>query len=733
MNKRLYILLMSLMLAIMLVAVSFGRVNAQAGTNPGVITLAELGRTEIFLNGPFDTYQFSFGLPAEWKLIGGATLNLNLLSTFNTVTQSGLPVAYGGTLTVKFNRDTVAVLPLNEVGTFDYSIDIPSVDLISPRTDGEMELRFELNSGISCTANQHMNVVINPESQISLPYEEVPPSVDLIDFPRPIFQRTIFPDSALVVIPDRPTSMEVQSAMTVMAGMGNLTSNDLTIGLTKVGLLTAEQQQANHIIFVGKAASLPLLADLSLPLPLQGSNFLLTESEDDGVLQMINSPWSQRNAVLVVSGNTDEGTLKAAQAVSTGLIHANTAPNLAIIDTVQQTPKPNPLIAERSLGDLGYGQIVLNSRGIDSTNITFYIPPGGTVSNDAYFELAYGHSSLLDYGVSGIVVLLNGQPIGSVRFTDETAGVAVNKTRITIPPTVILPGNNQLEIRSNLEPIDICTDPNLRSLWASIWPESRLHLPFTQVQSGNVTAVSLDMFPDPFVFDSTLGNLAFIVQKDDMPSLQAMARVASYLGDRSNGSISMPKVFFDDEISAANLDQYNVIVIGRPSQMSIMDKLNSVLPVPFEQGTDLANNNLSQVIYRVPADAPLGYVELLPSPWNADNVVVAALGNTDQGVSLAASALVESPLRGQLAGNFAVVNGVRVETADTRLGAPVLDSTVTTQEQPTIVEPILPTESPVPVSQPQWILPAILVAVALIILIVIVVLFINRRKTHNAR
>ena len=52
MLKRLHTLSMSLMLTITLVVISFGQVNAQAGTNPGVITLAELGRTEIFLDGP---------------------------------------------------------------------------------------------------------------------------------------------------------------------------------------------------------------------------------------------------------------------------------------------------------------------------------------------------------------------------------------------------------------------------------------------------------------------------------------------------------------------------------------------------------------------------------------------------------------------------------------------------------------------------------------------------------
>ena len=65
-----------------------------------------------------------------------------------------------------------------------------------------------------------------------------------------------------------------------------------------------------------------------------------------------------------------------------------------------------------------------------------------SVNPDAYFEIVYGHSSLMDYNSSQIALLLNGQPIGSVRMNDTTASLPTNQLKIMIPPAAIKPGDN---------------------------------------------------------------------------------------------------------------------------------------------------------------------------------------------------------------------------------------------------------------------------------------------------
>ena len=62
-------------------------------------------------------------------------------------------------------------------------------------------------------------------------------------------------------------------------------------------------------------------------------------------------------------------------------------------------------------------------------------------------------------------------------------------------------------------------------------------------------------------------------------------------------------------------------------------------------------------------------MELLPSPWNPENLIITVLGNSPLGVSWAADALLDESARPKLIGNFAVVTDEQVISIDTRLFA----------------------------------------------------------------
>jgi hypothetical protein len=127
-------------------------------------------------------------------------------------------------------------------------------------------------------------------------------------------------------------------------------------------------------------------------------------------------------------------------------------------------------------------------------------------------------------------------------------------------------------------------------------------------------------------------------------------------------------------------------------------------------------------------------VELFPSPWNPSNLVVAAFGNSPQGVTWAASALVDAPLRSRLAGNFAAINGTQVVTTDTRLSPYA-------QGSEPVAGNIIPGVNsnvdltPPPANRPDWILPAIYVASALILVVLLIALigaWVRKSKAGNS-
>jgi len=696
------------------------------------INFYQIRQADIQLVGPYDVAFVVFGLPAEWKLNGTADFSLNLNVSLNSVSADQAVGGIGGTLVVEFNREVIGSFPLTQSGDITVPMQIPLEALNPVRDDGLQELVFVLDSGLSCQLNQQMAVTVRTSSNITFPHETILPDTSLARFPFPIYQNSIYPDNALIVVPADPTAEELQSAMAVSAGLGRMSGSRIALDLTSIDKLSPEQISSNNIILVGKAATLPILEQVQFPLAPAAGNFQSAGGNaDDGIVQMVNSPWSPGRVVLLVSGNTDLAVVKAAQAVSTGVLRQNAVPNLSIIQQVQEGLQPSLQKTDLTLLELGYSNVLLQRRGVDSATYRFYIPPGMTVSQDAYFELVYGNSALIDYGRSGLVVQVNGQPVGSVRFSDTTAANATNHVQINLPPSVVLPGNNTLEVISNLQPTDNCSIPNLRGLWATIWSESHFHLPLIQTLAETGLAIDLTDYPAPFVFDASLSTTALILPRNDLESWRSALQVAAYLGDSSNGPIAQLKTFYADAIPDSAQTSLNMLVLGLAPQMPIVAELNDVLPAPFESEAGIATERNMQVTFRIPPDSPVGYVEFLPSPWNEKNIVIVAVGNLRQGAAWAASALYESSLRSRLAGNFAVINGQQVTTTDTRVSLPAESVMPTSQPNVAVIPPSVDTTVPIVISRPIWILPALVITLVVIVLILVGVVYSS--STQNKR
>ena len=718
------------------------RQSPAASFDPNVVTFAQFRQSEIQLVGPYDSASFTFTLPPDWSITAGAQLSLSMGISFNTVTtlMQGQPytVMGGGTLTVLMNNATLAVLPVNQVGDTKVNIPIPLTALNSTSSDGSMLIRFNLSSFASCTVDQNMQVNIHPASFFSLPHGLVQPSTNLVNFPRPIIQNSFLSDSALLILPDHPTASEQQAALTVAAALGKFSGGSIVLDMITASQFVPTNGTTNSLIFVGNASSLPILGQLHLPLPASGGKFQISGGDpSDGVIQMIASPWNNAFVALVVSGNTDQGTIKAAQAISTGVLRPNSSPNLAIVQQVQANLLSVPRAVDETLTDLGYGGNLFTTRGSSSAQYAFNIPSGMTVGTDAYFELNFGHSALLDYNRSGIVVKFNGEPIGSVRLSDATAAQPTNQAKIMIPPSLVVPGTNQIEVVANIVPIDDCSPHNLQGFWINIWPQSLLHLPLFSTSNNPASNQGLAAFPAPFVYNPLLNDTAFVLERNDLAGWNAAVHIAAYIGNQANGSLTGLSAFYGDDVPASERSKYNLLVIGQPSQMPLVAQMNNSLPAPFSVGGDVASENNLQVIYRIPASSPMGYIEEMPSPWNPSKVVLATLGNTTQGVQWATAALLDPNLNGLLAGNFAVVNGHQIITTDTHLASVTTGSNASAQA-PIAVVATPPSANPelMAIARPDWILPVLALSVVLIVLILAIVVigsWLRNRTDRNHR
>jgi hypothetical protein len=181
----------------------------------------------------------------------------------------------------------------------------------------------------------------------------------------------------------------------------------------------------------------------------------------------------------------------------------------------------------------------------------------------------------------------------------------------------------------------------------------------------------LATYPLPFIESTSLNTTAFVVQNGNPASWRYAMAIAADLGAITDGAIMNPKLFFADNIPVNDRSKFQFLMVGAPSKLPIIIEINDQLPAGFAKDNDMANEKDLQVLYKITPSTPVGYLELLASPWNKNNVVLAVLGNLPQGIAWAKNALISEDMRSRLSGNFAVINDTQTLSADTRLSAAV--------------------------------------------------------------
>jgi cellulose synthase operon protein B len=702
-----------------------------------ILSFSQLGFTAETLSGPFDSSRLSLRLPLHWLPAEGAALQLDLTTIATSFTPAGGgPTTegargWGGSLKVEFNGQTLATIPLDQLGERSFSIPISPAALVSARSDGRHDLDLFLDSGLSCDSLVRTDVLVRATSFFVLPHRLVSPPTDLTRLPSPIFQRSFLPDLATIILPDQPTKTELQAALTVAAAFGQMTNGKLQLSFTPLGQLTAAVRGSQHLIFVGKLASFPLLEDVPLPLSRRESGVAAKgTAPDDGIIQLAVSPWDSARVVLVVGGRTDEAVAKAAQAISTGTVRATPPGNLALVaDVFPQTIADRVPPVDRTLADLGYSLQTADRLGWNSIEVRFEFPPGRAVDNDAYLDLNFSHSALLDYDQSGLLVTLNDEPVGSTRFSDDSTRPA--RTRIAIPPSSVRRGVNRLLLQINLSPDGECIDYRQGGLWFSLRPESVLHLPLNTEAGPIVEPIDLDRYPNPFNQSTSLSNLAFVLPDDDPAAWRVAAEIAFDLGKSVGGAFIDLAVAYGHDVPDIVRQSRDLIVVGRPSTLPLIAELETALPAPFEPGSDLATEPDTRVSYRLPAGVSLGYLELLKAPWNDERAILAVLGTAGEGLAWSGRSLTEGDLRGQLAGDFTVINGEQIISMDTRLSAGSGSELVLS----------MPDGGPGPaagngfpiVERPAWVLPVLVLSTALMFVVAGLVMIVSWRQRRTVR
>lgn len=718
---------------------------AQLVSGPDVVPFAQIGFEERVMLGPYDAAQLRFTLPPEWKLENGAAIQFVLRTSFTgSFNEQGIDLSQltGGTLEVTFNEQLIESVVLDWEGDQVVTVNIPAGAQIPTRDDGRHVLDLFLNAATDCRFDHQTTLVIRSNSQFVLPHSSVAPALDLRTLPQPFFYRdSIVPPAVKLVVPEQQSESSLRAALTLGGGFARLAGTSAVYDVKLAGQLTAEDRASANLIFVGKASDFGDLAQVLLPAPVANGSFNIGDAAaETGLIQIAPSPWNPDKAVLVVGGNSDEAVIKAAQAVSSGVIIPGSSNQLALIDQIRENTAPQRVPVDRTLIDLAnemralsnvepgatlFGQRI-TSIGVTTTDYSFYIPFGQEAADEAYFDLTFNHSSLLSFDRSGIVVLVNGQPVGSVRFTDETTDLTTQ--RIRIPAYTLIPGENILTIEASMIPLDLCAAVGFNNIWLAISGDSLLHIPLGPAKPTEVLDYALSTYPQPFVADPTLSDLTFVVSGTDAVAWQSAVKLAADLSRRAFGDMIALNAAFGSFKQTAEKPQH-LIVVGKPVDLPILQDLSGVLPAPYPPQSNIAQENAFRVSYKLPPDVELGYLQFLADPNAPDKYILAVLGTSDAGLGWATTALT-TDLRSRVGGNFAVIRDRQVLTADTRLTLATGNLQATAlpeQAVPDVVSPEAAAEGVTAQGRPTWLLPAIGVFAALIVLLLLAVA-IRKRK-----
>ncbi|MBN1266393.1 MAG: cellulose biosynthesis cyclic di-GMP-binding regulatory protein BcsB [Anaerolineales bacterium] len=674
-----------LFIMILLFAPVSGAAAQEGDTDPGFgedeYTFEYLGYEDEVLMGPYDFMRVRFNLPANWKLTSGSSIQLHLKNVYPVVeNDSILDVSntIGVRLDLEFNNQVIDSILLDWVGESTVTFNIPQTAIET--SSDEQSFSIYMDAGVDCRGYYETSVIVYADSYFNLIHRTVQPDLDLTTIPSPIFRaNSLVPHgvdeaaaitSTYIVLPDKPAAAELQAALTASAGLGRLT-DDMPLNILLEKNLTPEIKAVSNLIFTGLGESFSSLEEILFPVSFESGSFALDGIQpDDGILQEAYSPWNDERVVLLISGQNEAGIVKAAQAFSTGDIRTHESTAVAVVSEVSGGQYAESVEVDRTLADLGYGNVQLNSSIFSEKGylgVEFPIPAGQVTDNTAYLDVFYANSPLLNYEESGITVFLNGTSIGGIVYEEE-AGDSLVHRQIRIPGHLLVPGTNSLLFQSDNIPRSFCSEPSGLNTWTVIYDQTLLHIPL-EVAVGEVESLlMLYSYYEGLTVSPTLSNVGFVIAPDSPASLFAASQIAYELGDQMLGGLVEIRAAYADQVPEEFREGLDLILIGAASNIPMILELNEYLPASFEEDSNLVNEAVFDVEYRLPDGISLGYLELLETPWDSTHIIVGVLGTTEAGILDAANALTIPALRRTLSGNFAVVRGEQVLSSDTRLG-----------------------------------------------------------------
>lgn len=667
------------------------------------VSFSSLFVENLELVSPQGNLEFFFVLPDDWAVEGPVTLVLDVdysesITSFsdevnleNANLSSRLDIRLDGVLAASLNLND------DDVGRRQVEVVLP-VELLQDQTTRFHSIRLELNARDYCEINAETRILINAEtSYMRAVYQEVIPILDLGRYPIPFYNSPIGleEESVYIVLPDNPDDSHLQTAASIAAGLGILTSNDLRLNALFASQMTDAIYRNNNLILIGEPSRNTLIQDLyntrALPSSLGSDGNIvvggLSLAANEGLIQLAPNPQNRAKTILVATALSQLGLQRAGRALAGSPSLMGIRGEVAVItDAIEIFHADNPgddlPIGTYRLTDFEIEEnIVLVGAGQKAFNFNFDLPIGGDLREDAYIELMFNATNSINLESSSFNVLINEVPISGVALSDvikqeetieeglgpETIEVDFNRIRIAIPQGVVEPGReNDVTLLVDMRGDWGCDLPEF--IWSTISRDSIMYLPQEGLSPDDYFPY-VSLFPIPFNRFPNLQDVWISLPAEvDAVDLEQLLRTMSVLGDATDLAEGIIPVINRGEFPAGtNLGDYHFIVLGRPTENAFLADLNSDLPQQFFPGSDELVQEFDDITYRYPDGLNIGVLQTMISPWNDRRVVFVITGTSELGQEYAGTAIFDLTFgTGPLEGDIVYVSAVDANPIDSR-------------------------------------------------------------------
>lgn len=540
-------------------------------------------------------------------------------------------------------------------------INIPPAMLAQQRTlnpFNEFNIRFLYQANWDDNCEYQGVFAIHDRSKFILNYLTVDPvQTSLIDYTNVLFQNSFLQEDLLIVVPDEPSAAVSEAVVNISEDIANRSTGNIKMQVVKAGQTSPAMLTKSSIMVVGTPKDNSLQQQVysrnSILFGLMGDNQVAHRGKaldkDEGLLQILKSPYNAKYYLLSVTGNSD----KAIERAYRGLI--NPSPGMTDFYSIERADVPfahSPGYIET--GEILFTNLAIRERtyygiGEHEMFVSFYVPINWKLEDNTALILNYAYSENLSPKNSSVSISLNQKMLGSLPIDHQKAGdkqfiIPLQKENLRFGEV------NTLLLNAIISAPIECSDYRDAGFWLTVRDTSTIYLPHTITEDRNEMPILLNPLYH-LAYQSDL--LISIPEKVTDLELSGLASLGYYLGKLSPVDLAIHVAKPGMEVE--NQNSMNQLLVGLPSTNPRIRALNDQLPQKFTADADTLQESIGGTPYRIPSDVSIGLIEVIPNLETKSSAISIVTGTTAEGLDWAMKAFSVPENRYEMTGDLIYV------------------------------------------------------------------------------